>query len=97
MRLRHQAVRRAPILIARDFDRSRNAPFDQLFVVTGRRDQYRDHDDHRKDGEQDGHLVVRRSATIAARTASNGELIRSVCSTAKNRRFALPSIGEDQA
>jgi hypothetical protein len=34
--------------------------------------------------------------TIAARTASSGELIRSVCSTAKNRRFVLPSIGEDQ-
>jgi hypothetical protein len=35
------------------------------------------------------------SATIAARTASTGELIRSVCGTAKNRRFVLPSIGED--
>jgi hypothetical protein len=45
---------------------------------------------HRRSGE-------RRSATIAARTASRGELIRSVCSTAKNRRFVLPSIGEDQA
>jgi hypothetical protein len=37
------------------------------------------------------------SATIAARTASTGESIRTVCSTAKNRRLVLPSIGDDQA
>jgi hypothetical protein len=37
------------------------------------------------------------SATIAVRTASTGELIRGVCSTAENRRFVLPLIGEDQA
>jgi hypothetical protein len=37
------------------------------------------------------------SATIAARTASIGELIRAVCSTAKNRRLSLPSIDDDQA
>ena len=43
------------------------------------------------------HYCLRCSATIAARTASNGELIRAVCSTTTNRRFVLPSIGEDQA
>ena len=42
-------------------------------------------------------LLPIRSATIAARTPSMGELIRAVCSTAKNRRFVLPLIGEDQA
>jgi hypothetical protein len=42
-------------------------------------------------------LLLWYSAVIAALTASNGELIRSVWSTAKNRRFVLPSIGEDQA
>ena len=42
-------------------------------------------------------FLCRCSATIAALTASSGELIRSVCSTATNRRFVLPSIGEDQA
>jgi hypothetical protein len=43
------------------------------------------------------HLVILCSAMIAARTPSSGELIHSVCSTAKNRRLVLPSIGDDQA
>ena len=34
---------------------------------------------------------------MAARTASSGELIRSVCNTTKNRRFLLPLIGDDQS
>jgi putative DNA primase/helicase len=38
-----------------------------------------------------------RSATIAARTASNGDTIGGICSTAKNRRLVLPSIGDDHA
>ncbi len=47
------------------------------------------------------HLVVhfgaRCSAAIAALTASTGDLIAPMCSTAKNRRLSLPSTGEDQA
>jgi hypothetical protein len=34
---------------------------------------------------------------IAARTASCGDLIAPVWSTANNRRLSLPSIGEDHA
>jgi hypothetical protein len=37
------------------------------------------------------------SATIGARTASNGDLIGPICSTANNRRLVLPSIGDDHA
>jgi hypothetical protein len=37
------------------------------------------------------------SATIAARTASTGDVTGGTCSTAKNRRLSLPSIGDDQA
>ena len=37
------------------------------------------------------------SATIAARTASNGDSIGRICNTAKNRRLVLPSIGDDHA
>ena len=40
---------------------------------------------------------LRCSATIAARTASTGDVIGGRCSTAKNRRLSLPSIGDDQA
>lgn len=40
------------------------------------------------------HLVLD-SATIAARTASSGDMIGGKCSTAKNLRLVLPSIGED--
>jgi hypothetical protein len=41
--------------------------------------------------------LARCSVTIAARTASRGELTRLVCSTANNRRFVLSSIGKDEA
>ena len=37
------------------------------------------------------------STTIAARTASTGDLIPPSCSTAKKRRFSLPSTGLDHA
>jgi hypothetical protein len=47
-------------------------------------------------GVGNGHLV-RCSATIAARTASAGDVTGGKCSTAKNRRLSLPSIGDDQA
>src|SRR5204862_3957879 len=43
------------------------------------------------------HTFLLCSATIAAPAASTGELIRAVCSTAKNCRFVLPSIADDQA
>jgi len=38
-----------------------------------------------------------RSATIAALTASTGDMIGAMPKTAKNWRLVLPSIGEDQA
>jgi hypothetical protein len=41
------------------------------------------------------HLVLC-SATIAARTASRGDVTGPWCSTAKNRRLSLSSIGDDQ-
>lgn len=41
-------------------------------------------------------LVTRYCATIAALMAASGESIGPTCSIAKNRRFSLPSIGEDQ-
>jgi hypothetical protein len=37
------------------------------------------------------------SATIAALTASTGPVIGPMCSKAKNRRFEIPSIGDDHA
>jgi hypothetical protein len=59
-----------------------------------RRGRQRDiHGDHVRDADP----LARCSVTIAARTASRGELTRLVCSTANNRRFVLSSIGEDEA
>src|SRR5438876_12272714 len=43
------------------------------------------------------HRFSRCSAIIAARTAACGLSTGGSCSTAKYRRFVLPSIGEDQA
>jgi hypothetical protein len=37
------------------------------------------------------------TATIAAGTPSTGNVNRGKCSTVKNRRLSLPSIGDDQA
>jgi transposase len=42
-------------------------------------------------------LSDRCSATIAARTASIGDVTGGIWRTAKNRRFSLPSIGDDHA
>jgi hypothetical protein len=44
-----------------------------------------------------GHFAALASATIAALTASIGDLIAPICRTAKKRRFVLPSMGDDQA
>ena len=47
--------------------------------------------------DRHSHCLALCSATIAARTASTGDVIAPMCNTAKNRRLVPPSIGDDQA